>query len=66
MKTTRTASRPAPKSTKTGTSSLAGSASSTRRELAVLRRGRERLEEEPRVDETSARTGVAPRRISSP
>jgi hypothetical protein len=49
---------------KSGATSLVGSSTSARREVAVLRRARERLENQPRVDETSARTGVAPRRMS--
>lgn len=59
MTTYRSVSRPLSKT------SLTGSSSSAKREKAVLRRARERLEEQPRADETSARTAVAARRRSS-
>jgi hypothetical protein len=61
MRTTRAISRPTLKSKTALTRSIA----SPRREAAVLRRARERLEEEPRADETSARSSVAARRTSS-
>jgi hypothetical protein len=59
MTTSRTLARPASKSP------LTGSASSAKREKTVLRRARERLEEEPRVGETTARTSIAARRTRS-
>jgi len=65
MKTNRTSSRPAPKSGP-GTSPLVTSAAAAQRDKAVLRRGRERLEDERTVDETSARSSVVARRMPSP
>jgi hypothetical protein len=61
---TRSISRPTSKTPRSKTS-LSRSIVSPRREAAVLRRNRERLEEEPRVGETSARTSVAARRLPS-
>lgn len=46
-------------------SALIGSATSARREKALLRRSRERLQDEPRADESSARSSVAARRLPS-
>jgi hypothetical protein len=64
MRTSRSISRSTSKTPRSKTA-LARSISSPRREAAVLRRGRERIEDEARVDESSARTSVAARRISS-
>ena len=61
MPTPKTSLRPAAK--KIGAkSSLVGT--SAKREASVLRRGLERLEAQPRPDESSARTSVAARRTS--
>lgn len=60
----RSISRPTSKTPRSKTA-LARSLGSPRREAAVLRRNRERLEDDARVDQTSARTSVAARRISS-
>jgi hypothetical protein len=65
MKTKRSAAPPESKPVAPGNSPLVTSAADARREAEVLKRGRERLEDEPRVDETSARTGVVPRRTAS-
>lgn len=61
MTTLKTRSLPK-KSSSPAKTPLVGAATTAERELSVLRRGRERLAERPRPDETSARTAIAARR----
>lgn len=64
MTTLKTRSRPVLKKSPRAKTPLVGPATTAERELSVLRRGRERLDEQLRPDETSARTSIAARRTS--
>lgn len=64
MTTLKTTARPVRKKSALVKTPLVGPATSVKRELEVLRRGRERLQDQARPSETSARTTVVARRTS--